>query len=109
MSTIVGEYLIRCPSCGSGTRLVAEMQSPIMVYCPGCDQSIIINGSIIFTVPFDYAHSLYEKYKIRICGRILASEISKKAKSLISKDKIDNLHDLLKEPLDVNDFIKKLQ
>lgn len=109
MSTIVGEYLIQCPYCGSETKLFAEMRSPIMIYCPGCDRSIVINGSIIFTVPFDYIYSLHKKYKIRVCGKVIASEISKKAKSLISMNEINNLHDLLEERLDVKDFLKKLQ
>lgn len=109
MSTIVGEYLIQCPCCRSETKLVAEMRSPIMVYCPGCNRSIVINGSIIFTVPFEFIYSLYKKYKIRVCGKVLASQISKKAKSLISMNEINNLHDLLEERLDVNDFLRKLK
>jgi hypothetical protein len=106
---VIGEYLIKCPNCLTEVRLVAEMVSPVMVYCLGCDRAMIISNNVIFTLPFEYVSKLAHTYKIRHCGNVLSTQVSPVAKQLINKDKINELRELLDQKLDVQDFIKKIK
>lgn len=105
---VIGEYLIKCPNCLTEVRLVAEMVSPVMIYCPGCNRAMVLGNNVIFTVPFEYVSKLADTYKIRHCGNVLSTQVSPVAKQLINENKIGELRDLLEQKLDVQDFIKKI-
>lgn len=105
---VIGEYIVKCPNCATEVRLVAEMISPVMIYCEGCERALVLSNNIIFTLPFEYVKSLTDQYRIRYCGNVLSTQVSRSAKQLINKDKISELHNLLEQRLDVKDFIKKI-
>jgi transposase len=62
----------------------------------------------VFTVPEEFVLNLVKKYKSKACGRILASKVSDGAKELITKDKIQELHNILEKSTDVKDIIKNM-
>lgn len=105
----VAEYLIKCPRCHSETRLVAEESNPLIFCCRGCSRSIVVHNNAVFTVSEDYVLKLVRRYKAKACGRILASKVSEDAKKEITRDRIKELHNLLEDPMDVRDFIKKIR
>jgi hypothetical protein len=105
---VIGEYIVRCPNCLTEVRLVAEMVSPIMIYCQGCERTVILSNNIIFTLPFEYVTELTEKHGVRHCGNVLSTQVSRVARQLINKNKISELHNLLEQRLDVQDFIRKI-
>lgn len=105
---VIGEYIVKCPNCSTDIRLVAEMVSPVMIYCGGCDRTVILSNDIIFTLPFEFVSKLVEKHRIRHCGNVLSTQVSKVAEQLISHNKISELHSLLAQKLDVRDFIDKI-
>jgi hypothetical protein len=105
---VIGEYIVDCPNCSTKVTVVAEMVSPIMFYCQGCDRTLILTNGSIFTLPFEFVKELMEKHGIRSCGNVLDTQVSKSAKQLINKDKISILHKLLEQKLDVQDFINKI-
>jgi hypothetical protein len=106
---VIGEYYIKCPSCETQIKLVAEMVSPVMICCQGCGKAIVISNSIIFNIPFEFVSELISEYGMRSCGNVLGTQISPIAMELINPKKIDELHELLEQPLDVKDFIKKIK
>jgi len=106
--TVIGEYVIKCPNCSTEVRLVAEMVSPIMIYCQGCERTMILSNNIIFTLPFEYVSELTKNHGTRSCGNVLSTQVSKVAKQLINGEKITELRNLLEQRLDVQDFIKKI-
>jgi len=106
---LISEYLIKCPVCHSETRLVAEESNPIIFYCHGCNRNVVIHNNIVFTVSEEYLKKLICRYKSKACGRVLVAMVSESAQDLITKDKINELHDLLEKPMDVRDFIKKIK
>lgn len=106
---VIGEYLIRCPNCLTEVKVVAEMVSPVIIYCSGCNRAMVMGNNVIFTVPFEYVSELSEMYKIRHCGNVLSTQVSPIAKQLINEDKIHELKDLLAQGLDVQDFINKIK
>lgn len=105
---VIGEYVVKCPNCATEVRLVAEMISPVMIYCEGCERALVLSNNIIFTLPFEYVRSLTDRYRIRYCGNVLSTQVSRSARQLINTDKINELHNLLEQRLDVKDFIKKI-
>jgi len=104
----VAEYLIMCPICRSETQLVAEESNPMIFTCRGCNRSIVVHNNAVFTVSEEFVLGLVKKYKSKACGRILASKVSDGAKELITKDKIQELHEILEKPMDVKDIIKNM-
>jgi hypothetical protein len=105
---VIGEYIVTCPNCSTEVRLVAEVVTPIMFYCHGCDRTLVLTHDSMFTLPFEFVKELTEKHGVRLCGNVLSTQLSKAAKQLINKDKISELHNLLDQKLDVQDFIKKI-
>ena len=105
---MIGEYVVKCPNCSTEVRLVAEMISPVMVYCNGCERALVIGNNLIYTLPFEYVRALVKKHPIRHCGNVLSTQVSNTAKQLISSEKINQLHYLLGQKLDVKDFINKI-
>lgn len=105
---IIGEYQLKCPNCSTEVKVVAEMVSPVIIYCHGCSRSMILSNNVIFTVPFEFIAELASKHNIRSCGNVLGTAISPVAKNMINLEKIDQLHHMLEQPLDVTDFLKKL-
>lgn len=106
---VIGEYIIKCPNCLTEVHIVAEMISPVMVYCGGCERALILSNNVIFTLPFEFVSELSKNHPVRHCGNVLHTQVSRKAKQLISSEKINQLHDLLSERLDVKDFINKIK
>jgi hypothetical protein len=88
--------------------MISELVFPIVVYCNGCERSMVLWYDSIFTLPFEFVSELIEKHNIRACGNIISTNMSPVAKELINKNKINELHHLLSQPLDVQDFIKKI-
>ena len=105
---VIGEYVVKCPNCSTEVRLVAEMVSPIMVFCHGCERTVIMNNNTTFTLPHEYVVELCNKHGIRYCGNVLSTQVSNTAKQLINGDKIQKLHRLLSQNIDVQDFINKI-
>lgn len=104
----IAEYFVRCPECSSRMKLYAEILTPLMIYCHGCDRFIVLTQEQVYTLPFNMVYELLGDHDYRLCGNLLSVELSKSAKQLINRDKIDELKDLLKQPLDVEEFIKKI-
>lgn len=105
---ILSECRVTCPNCLTQVRVVSEMVSPVIVCCTGCERAVVIGSNVVFTLPFEYVNDLMKKHPIRYCGNILGSQVSNAAKQLISTDKINKLHSLLEQKLDVKDFINKI-
>lgn len=105
---ILGEYYVKCPNCLTEVKVVAEMVSPILIFCNGCERSLVLCKNNIFTLPFDYVSELVESHNIRVCGEVLSTRVSSTAKELINNNKINELHHLLNQPLDVKEFINYL-
>jgi hypothetical protein len=105
---IIGEYVVKCPNCLTEVRLVAEMVSPIMVYCPGCGRTVVLSHNAVYTLSHEFVMKLSQQQGVRLCGNVLSTQVSSTAKQLISDDKIKELHELLGQKLDVKDFIKKI-
>jgi hypothetical protein len=103
------EYRIKCPKCNSNLMIVTEAISPVIVPCQGCEDAIVILNNTVFTVSYKYIRELSDKYRVRMCGRVLGSQISNKAMKILTDNKINELHLLLEQPMDVNDFIKKIK
>ena len=108
-NTILCEYRIKCPECESEILVVTESVAIIVIPCQGCDNAIVLLNSSIFTVPLSYIKELASKYKIRMCGKILGAQISLNSKLLITDNKLSELHNLLEQPMDVSEFIKKIK
>lgn len=106
---MIGEYIIVCPNCHTEVRLLAEMVSPVILYCNGCGRSVVLCENVIFTLPFEYIEELAGKHPIRFCGDIISTQISEVAEELINSDKIEELQNLLSQRLDVQDFINKIK
>jgi hypothetical protein len=104
----IAEYLVRCPKCRSRMRLCAEITTPLMIYCHGCERFVILTQEYVYTLPFDMVYDILADHDSRSCGKLLSVELSKSAKELINRDKIMELKNLLDQPLDVKDFIKKI-
>jgi hypothetical protein len=85
------------------------MVSPLILYCHGCNQSLILGNNVIFNLPFDFISKLAEEHGIRHCGNVLGTLVSDAAKELINDNKLNELHNLLEQSIDVQDFIKKIK
>lgn len=105
---MVVEYLIKCPYCFSDTKVVLERANPVMYMCHGCRRVIVIQGKIIYTMPYETVRDILDKYPNKTCGRLLGSYVSPIAKEKLKEKKTVDLHALLEQNIDVNDFIKKL-
>jgi hypothetical protein len=104
----IAEYLIKCPNCKSDTHLTAEESNPVIFKCCGCGRSVVVHNNTVFTVSSEYVSSLVKKYKSKVCGRILDAHVSDGAKNIITRDKLEELHELLEKSSDVKDFIKNI-
>jgi len=89
-------------------RLCAEIITPLMIYCHGCDRFVVLTQEYVYTLPFEMVYDILVDHDYRSCGKILSVELSKSAKELINRSKIKELKSLLDQPLDVKDFIKKI-
>lgn len=106
MST--SEYRVKCPTCSTEIQLVAEEENPIMFYCFGCNQYTIIHNNSVYNVSFNFFRDLMDRYRMKACGRIVNANISPQAAEAANQQKFNELKNLLKQPLDVKDFIKKI-
>lgn len=105
----VAEFVIRCPRCYTETHLIAEESNPLIFKCNGCGRSVVIHNNSVFTVSEKYLLKLVRRYKSKACGRILATKISEEAEHPITKEKLKELKSLLEKPMDVKDFIEKIE
>jgi len=105
---VIIEYQIKCPSCNTETRVVTEDVDPMMFQCKGCGRSVVMQNNSVYTVSEHFTKRVMNQHRVKPCGQLIAHRISEKAKELVNKGNINNLHDLLNENMDVNEFIKRL-
>jgi len=103
------ELLIRCPFCKTETRLIAEESGLVIFSCRGCTKGVVLQGNAVYNVSDNCVKKIVRRHKIRQCGQVIGSKLSNRSKELLTLDKINELHDLLKVREDVQDFIKKLK
>jgi hypothetical protein len=105
----IAEYLIKCPHCSTETRLVSEEANPIIFHCWGCERSIVIHNSTVYTVSEEYAKELVRHYKSKACGKIMATKVSENVQKNITGESIQELKKLLEMPMDVREFINRIK
>ena len=105
---VVMEYIVTCPRCKTETKIVGEQTNPIMYTCKGCDRAIVVEPSRVYTVSVGYMKKLISRHKSRACGQIVALRLSDKARKIVSSDRMEALHELLSEDMDVDDFVRRL-
>lgn len=105
---MISEYRITCPLCESKLIVVSEDANPIMVYCEGCSNVVVINDGMIYMVSFSFYKRMYEQYNFSKCGKVVQSLRSSKAEDMGLEKSLENLHNLLTQRMDVSEFIKKL-
>ena len=105
----ISEYLVKCPMCMSEIRFVAEEANPIFMSCHGCERVIVIQGGVLYTVSEQFVQELLKEHSPCPCGRITGSEISARGQEYLSEQNLSRLHKLLEHPMDVRDFIEKIE
>ncbi len=105
---VVMEFVVTCPSCRSETKILGENTNPIIYRCKGCDKGVVIEPRKVYTVSGGYVKRLFNQYRPRACGQLVALRLSDEARKIISSDKLEGLRDLLEQDIDVKDFIKRL-
>jgi hypothetical protein len=104
----LSEYLVKCPTCQTQTKMICEESSPVVVICEGCERALVMHENKLFTVPVRLMLDLMRVHRVRSCGNIVATKISDEAQSMLSDKKITGLHDLLQSDVDVLDIIRSL-
>lgn len=104
----MSEYLVKCPTCQTQTKMVCEEASPVMVICAGCQRVLVMHQNRLFTVPVSAVTRLMRLHRVRPCGNITATKLSAEAKSLVNTRSMEELHDLLERDVDVLDIIRSL-
>jgi len=104
----MSEYLVKCPTCQTQTKMVCEESSPVMVVCAGCERILVMHQNRLFTVPMSTMIKIMRQHRVRPCGNIVASKLSHEAKDIISDKKLSDLRDLLEQDVDVLDFLRSL-
>ena len=89
-------------------KLLTEDVNTLIIPCGGCDKSIVIQGDNLFTVNKKFVKKLFNKHKSNPCGKILITDLSDTAKSMITDNKISELHQILKDNCDISEFIKNI-
>jgi predicted RNA-binding Zn-ribbon protein involved in translation (DUF1610 family) len=101
------EIRLKCPYCKTETALIVHESNPVMFECPGCDKNVVIQNSIVYTIPRKYFNKLSKKFKTIQCGEIVGYNAANT--EVISQKEIDELHKELLGISTVDDFIKKLK
>lgn len=104
----MSEYLVKCPTCQTQTKMVCEDSSPVMVVCAGCERVLVMHQNRLFTVPIDAVIRIMRLHKVRPCGNITATKLSDEAKGLLNHRSMEELHVLLQKDVDVLDIIRGL-
>jgi len=104
----MSEYLVKCPTCQTQTKMVCEESSPVMIVCGGCDRVLVMHQNRLFTVPMSSVLNIMRQHKVRSCGNVIATKISHGAVDVINEKKMTDLHDLLEQEVDVLDFLRSL-
>ncbi len=104
----VAEYIVRCPICSTEIRFLAHEANPMIIHCAGCSRNVVLQNNALYTVSEEYVRKLIRRFKSKACGKIVGARISQEAQSLITTDKIKQLHSMLEDSGDVVEFLKKL-
>lgn len=105
---MVVEYMISCPECQTVTKLVCEEANPVIFACHGCDKNVVMHNDRIFTISDDFLADIMIEYKSVSCGRILGANLSRQSQEKINNFKMRYLKNILKEDMDVSEFIKRI-
>jgi hypothetical protein len=103
----MSEYLLKCPTCSTQTKMVCEESSPVIIVCQGCGRALIMHQNRLFTVPVPFMVSLMRKHRFKVCGNVVATKLSDEAQSMLGERKLSELHDALQGDIDVLDVIRK--
>jgi len=104
----MSEYLLKCPTCSTQTKMVCEESSPVIIVCRGCGRVMVMHQNRLFTVPIPYMVALMRSHKVRVCGNIVATKISDEAQVMVEERRISELHKALEGKEDVLDVMKRL-
>lgn len=104
----MSEYLVKCPTCQTQTKIVCEEASPVMIVCAGCHRVLIMHQNRLFTVPISAVTKIMRLHRVRPCGNITATKLSAEAKNFVNTESMEKLHDLLQKDVDVLDIIRSL-
>jgi len=104
----MSEYLVKCPTCQTQTKMVCEEASPVMIICAGCGRVLVMHQNRLFTVPVSAVTELMRLHRVRPCGNITATKLSAEAKDIVSTRSMEELHHLLQRDIDVLDIIRSL-
>jgi len=104
----MSEYLVKCPTCATQTKIVCEEASPVIIVCQGCGRALVMHQNRLFTVPMSYMVGLMRSHKVRSCGNVVATKISDEAQSMVDDRSMERLHDILERNVDASDIIKEL-
>lgn len=103
----MSEYLLKCPTCATQTKMVCEESSPVIIVCQGCGRALVMHQNRLFTVPVPYMVSLMRKHQVKVCGNVVATKLSDEAQSKLGERKLSELHDALQGDIDVLDVIRR--
>lgn len=95
-----------CPQCSDETWVVVEQISPIMVRCQGCSDILILQDGTFFTVSKNFFKKrILKRFSVSECGKVI-NHI--KILKPLPATKIVALKEILKEDLDVLEFLDKI-
>lgn len=104
----MGEYLLKCPTCGSQTKLLCrEDVEPVVMVCQGCGRALIMHQNRLFTVPLMSMVNLMRDHRVKVCGNIVATKLSDEAQSMVEDRRLSELRHALEGNEDVLDIIRK--
>jgi len=103
----MSEYLVKCPTCATQTKMACEESSPVIIVCQGCGKALVMHQNRLFTVPVPFMLELMRRHRVKVCGSVIATKISDEAQSLMSDRRLSDLHNALQGDEDVLDVIKR--
>ncbi len=96
----------QCPQCADETWIVAEQMNPIMVRCQGCSDILVLQDGAFFTVSKSFfKKKILKRFSVADCGKVIKHIQVVKP---LPETKITALKTILKEDLDVLDFLGKI-
>jgi len=104
----MSEYLLKCPTCSTQTKMICEESSPVIMVCQGCGRVLVMHQNRLFTVPVKFMLSLMRKHRTRVIGNIVATKISDEAERLMDDRKMQDLLNVLEDDQDVLDVIRRI-
>lgn len=95
-----------CPHCSDQTWIIAEQMNPIMVKCQGCSEILVLQDGFFFTVSKNFfKKKILRRFSVVECGKVIKHVLVAKP---LPETKITALKTILKEDLDVLDFLGKI-